>query len=163
MFFNIRRRVNPQNRKEYSYYAAPEYGENIDIRTLATEISKSCSLSVGDVIAVLESFIDKLPFYLKASCKVELGGFGRMRLSFSSEGHKKAEDVSYKDIGEPRIIFTPGTALKRELSNVSYSRRGVIEEGSGDKEKKSAEGAGKTAVAESKSEGKAAPEKEASS
>lgn len=123
MKYSITKRINPLKRDEVKFYATADYGDEIDIRMLAEEISKSCTLTVPDVVAVIESLLDKMPLYLKNSNKVRLGNFGIFKLSFSAEGQEKMEDVSAKDIKNLRGLFTPSTHLKKELSDVSYSKR----------------------------------------
>lgn len=124
MLYSVVKRQNPLNRKEDSkFYATAKYGEEIDVRTLAKEISKSCTLTTTDIVAVIESFLDKLPGYLKKSNRIRLDRFGIFKLSFSSEGHEKEEDVSAADIKRTRILFTPCAELRHELSDVSYSKK----------------------------------------
>lgn len=114
--------TDPLNRETDSkYYASAEYGEEIDVNALAKEISKSCTLTPADVVAVIESFLDKMPQYLKSSNRIRLNKFRIFKLSFSSIGHKKAEDVSSNDIKNLRVLFTPSAELKKELSDVSYT------------------------------------------
>ena len=124
MMYSVTKRQNPLNREADSkYYASAEYGEKIDVDALAREISKSCTLTPADIVAVIESFLDKMPQYLKSSNRIRLNKFGIFKLSFSSEGHEKAEDVSSNDIKNLRVLFTPSAELKKELSDVSYTRK----------------------------------------
>ena len=73
--------------------------------------------------AQLATFLDKIPQYLKSSNRIRLNKFGIFKLSFSSVGHEKAEDVSSNDIKSLRVLFTPSAELKKELSDVSYTRK----------------------------------------
>lgn len=124
MMYSVKQRQNPLDREADSkYYALTEYGEEIDVTKLAKEISKSCTLTPADVVAVIESFLDKMPEYLKSSNRIRLNKFGIFKLSFSSVGHEKAEDVSSNDIKNLRVLFTPSAEFKRELSDVSYTRK----------------------------------------
>ena len=66
-----------------------------------------------------------MPQYLKSSNRIRLNKFGIFKLSFSSIGHEKAEDVSSNDIKNLRVLFTPSAELKKELSDVSYTRKYV--------------------------------------
>lgn len=122
--FNYKASEPPLDRDADSkYYASAEYGEEIDVNALAKEISKSCTLTPADIVAVIESFLDKMPQYLKSSNRIRLNKFGIFKLSFSSVGHDKAEDVSSNDIKSLRVLFTPSAELKKELSDVSYTRK----------------------------------------
>ena len=124
MMYSVKKRQNPLDREADSkYYASAEYGEEIDVTKLAKEISKSCTLTPADVVAVIESFLDKMPEYLKSSNRIRLNKFGIFKLSFSSVGHEKAEDISSNDIKNLHVLFTPSAELKRELSDVSYTRK----------------------------------------
>ena len=124
MMYSVKQRQNPLDRQADSkYYASAEYGEEIDVNDLAKEISKSCTLISADVVAVIESFLDKMPFYLKNSNRIRLNKLGIFKLSFSSNGHEKEEDVSSNDITNLRVLFTPSAQLKKELSDVSYTRK----------------------------------------
>ena len=124
MMYSVKKRQNPLNREgESKYYASAEYGEEIDVSKLAKDISKSCTLTPADIVAVIESFLDKMPQYLKNSNRIRLNKFGIFKLSFSSNGHEKKEDVSSADITNLRVLFTPSAELKKELSDVSYSKK----------------------------------------
>ena len=57
--------------------------EELTVRDLAKDISDACTLNVTDVEAVLTSLVKKLPLYLKNGFKIQLGTFGRVKLSFS--------------------------------------------------------------------------------
>ena len=124
MMYSTTKRQNPLNREADSkYYASPVYGEEIDVNDLAKDISKTCTLTPADIVAVIESFLDKMPFYLKNSNRIRLNKLGIFKLSFSSNGHEKEEDVSSNDITNLRVLFTPSAQLKKELSDVSYTRK----------------------------------------
>lgn len=96
--------------------------EELTVNDLAKDISDACTLNVTDVEAVLTALVRKLPLYLKNGFKVQLGNFGRVKLSFSSKGSEKAEDVDSSNITNKRILFTPSTELKSEIDKASFSR-----------------------------------------
>ena len=114
MMYSVTKRQNLLDREADSkYYASAEYGEEIDVNKLAKEISKSCTLTPADIVAVIESFLDKMPQYLKSSNRIRLNKFGVFKLSFGSVGHEKAEDVSSNDITKLRELFTQSAELKK--------------------------------------------------
>jgi predicted histone-like DNA-binding protein len=122
MKYRIVKRKNPLNNEESKFYAAPQYMEELTVLDLAKDISDACTLNVTDVEAVLTSLVRKLPLYLKNGFKIQLGNFGRVKLSFSSKGYEKAEDVDSSSITSKRILFTPSTSLKSEIENASFTR-----------------------------------------
>ena len=121
MKYRITKRINPLN-NESKFYTAPQYMEELTLMDLAKDISDACTLNVADVDAVLTSLVRKLPMYLKSGFKIQLGNFGRMKLSFSSKGFDNPDDVDSSAITTKRIIFTPSTELKTEIESVSFSK-----------------------------------------
>ena len=121
MKYRITKRINPLN-NESKFYPAPQYMEELTLMDLAKDISDACTLNITDVDAVLTSLMRKLPMYLKSGFKIQLGNFGRMKLSFSSKGFDNPDDVDSSAITTKRIIFTPSTELKNEIESVSFSK-----------------------------------------
>lgn len=121
MKYRITKRINPLN-NESKFYPAPQYMEELTLMDLAKDISDACTLNITDVDAVLTSLMRKLPMYLKSGFKIQLGNFGRMKLSFSSKGFDNPDDVDSSAITTKRIIFTPSTELKTEIESVSFSK-----------------------------------------
>ncbi len=122
MKYRIIKRMNPLNNEESKFYATPQYMEELTIMDLAKDISDACTLNVTDVEAVLSSLVRKLPMYLKKGFKIQLGNFGRVKLSFSSKGFENAEDVDSSGITTKRILFTPSAELKKEIESASFSK-----------------------------------------
>ncbi|MCR5316899.1 MAG: DNA-binding protein [Treponema sp.] len=122
MKYRIVKRMNPLNTAESKYYAAPQYMEELTVLDLAKDISDACTLNVTDVEAVLTSLVRKLPLYLKNGFKIQLGNFGRVKLSFSSKGYESPENVDASSITSKRILFTPSSELKNEIEKASFSK-----------------------------------------
>ena len=122
MKYRIVKRINPLNKTEEKYYAAPRYMEELTVLDLAKDISDACTLNVTDVEAVLTSLVRKLPLYLKNGFKIQLGNFGRVKLSFSSKGYESPENVDASSITSKRILFTPSIELKNEIEKASFSK-----------------------------------------
>lgn len=123
MMYSVKKRANPLKREESKFYATAEYSDEIDIRQLAAEISKSCSLHTADILAVIECFLDKIPEHLKNSNRIRLNDFAILKLSFSAKGQENEKDVTSNDITDVRVLFQPCSKLRKELSDVSYTRK----------------------------------------
>ena len=104
------------------------------MRDIARDIAGRSSLTRGDIENVLANFMDCLPHYLRDGFSVQLGEFGTMRLTLSSEGAATEKAFKTEKI-KPRVTFTPGVELKAALRENSYET--VKEE-----EKKTKEGSG---------------------
>lgn len=122
MKFRVVKRINPLNTAESKYYAAPFYMEELSVKDLAKDISDACTLNVTDVEAVLTSLVRKLPVYLKNGFKIQLGSFGRVKLSFSSTGSAEAKNVDASSITGKRIIFTPSSEIKSEIEKTTFTK-----------------------------------------
>ena len=125
---------NPQKREEVKFYANPVNLGHKSLDDIARDIAGRSSLTRGDVSNVLYNFIDCLPHYLRDGFSIQLGEFGSMRVTLSSKGAEKEEDFKTATI-KPRVVFTPGGELKRELAANSYESVRKKEEADKDKKK----------------------------
>ena len=129
---------NPQKREEVKFYANPVNVGRKTLDDIARDISGRSSLTRGDISNVLYNFIDCLPHYLRDGFSIQLGEFGSMRVTLSSKGAETEKTFKTETI-KPRVVFTPGTELKRELAANSYESLRKKEEEEKGKEKKKKE------------------------
>ena len=133
---------NPQKREEVKFYANPVNLGHKSLDDIARDIAGRSSLTRGDVSNVLYNFIDCLPHYLRDGFSIQLGEFGSMRVTLASKGAETEKTFKTETI-KPRVVFTPGTELKRELATNSYeSLRKKEEETDNKKEEKKEEESG---------------------
>lgn len=123
MIYSIKKRQNPLNREESKFYATATFSDIVDLQRIADDISKNCTLTPADILAVIQSLVDKLPEYLRFSHKIKLGNFGTFKLSFSAIGQEEETNVSAKDIKNLRVLFTPSVDLKHSLSKVTFTKK----------------------------------------
>ena len=112
-------KANPADRKQVKYYANAVNAGKKDLRSIAEDIAGRSSLTRGDIENVLSNFIDELPKYLNDGFSVQLGYFGTMRISLSSEGAVSPKEFNTGTI-RPKIVFTPGTEVKEKMRKISY-------------------------------------------
>ena len=122
------------------FYASPVNVGKKNLRDIAHDIAGRSSLTRGDIENVLANFMDCLPHYLRDGFSVQLGEFGTMRLTLSSEGAATEKAFKTETI-KPRVTFTPGVELKTALRDNSYET--VKEEKSSSKPSHKDEGSGK--------------------
>ena len=122
------------------FYASPVNVGKKNLRDIAHDIAGRSSLTRGDIENVLSNFMDCLPHYLRDGFSVQLGEFGTMRLTLSSEGAATLKAFKTETI-KPRVTFTPGVELKAALRENSYET--VKEENSSSKPSHKDEGNGK--------------------
>ncbi len=116
-------KANPADRTqpEKWYANAVNVGKK-DLKIIAEDIAGRSSLTRGDIENVLSNFVDRLPEYLKDGFSLQLGDFGTLRLSLSSEGAVTPEKFNVKSISS-KVLFRPGTAVKKELSDIIYEQQ----------------------------------------
>ena len=101
------------------FYANPVNVGRKALDDIARDISGRSSLTRGDISNVLYNFIDCLPHYLRDGFSIQLGEFGTLRLTLSSEGALNEKAFKTETI-KPRVTFTPGVELKVALRDNSY-------------------------------------------
>ena len=116
------------------FYASPVNVGKKTLRDIAHDIAGRSSLTRGDI-----EFMDCLPHYLRDGFSVQLGEFGTMRLTLSSEGAATEKAFKTETI-KPRVTFTPGVELKAALRENSYET--VKEENSSSKPSHKDKGSG---------------------
>jgi predicted histone-like DNA-binding protein len=122
MKYKLVKRVNPQNRSQVKYYAAPIIDGNISKSDLTKEIAGISSMSRGDVSNVLEGVRDVTPKYVKINKSITIGDLGTLRITFSSEGVDNIEDFNVNMIRDVRYLFTPSQELKQQLNDIHFER-----------------------------------------
>ena len=108
------------------FYANPVNVGRKTLDDIARDISGRSSLTRGDISNVLYNFIDCLPHYLRDGFSIQLGEFGSMRVTLSSKGAETEKAFKTETI-KPRVVFTPGTELKREqITSVVVTQGGQV-------------------------------------
>ena len=112
-------RKNPQKKSEVKFYASPVNAGKKTLRDIAKDIAGRSSLTRGDIENVLTNFMECLPSYLRDGFSVQLGEFGTVCLTLSSEGALNEKAFKTETI-KPRVTFTPSVELKAGLRDNSY-------------------------------------------
>lgn len=115
------KKINPRNTDETKYYLAPVYAGEMSLDELAELISNASTVNVADVAAVLKALAKQIPIFLQKGFIIEMGDFGRLRLSISTEGKENADELSVNDIIKVRVIFVPSAAIKEKLKSTSFT------------------------------------------
>lgn len=129
MNYRLVQKRNPQDPEgQRKYYANAVNVGKMTVKSLAKEISGRSSLTRGDIENVLNNFVDVLPTFLKMGMSIQLGDFGTIRLSLSSEGADTPKDFTADMIKHVRVIFTPGPMLLKELDDIEFIEFKLLKE-----------------------------------
>lgn len=103
-------------------YASPVMDGELTLAGMTKAIEKICTVSGADIRAVLYALVDVAVDSLADGTIVRLGDLGSLRVTLSSEGKDKPEDVNASAIKEAGVIFTPGTRIKEMLSSAKFEK-----------------------------------------
>lgn len=124
MKYKTQKKLNPRDpATPKKYYAVPVYDGTVEFDEIVNRISRTCTLTPADVTAVLRALSDELPHYLMEGRSVNLENLGRFRLSFSSDGQEKENDVSASDIKNVKIIFRPAPKFLQEAKKTKFYKQ----------------------------------------
>ena len=113
-------RKNPQNQALSKWYLTQESTGSVGINEIAREIEGRSALSLGDVKSVLSNLMEVMPIFLKLGQSVKLESFGTFRVSVTSDGTDTAEELNAHHVKGKKLVFLPGTELKRSMADISY-------------------------------------------
>ena len=122
MKYKLIERANPQDRNQKKWYASPVNEGKISKSELAKEIVGTSSLSRGDVSNAIENLIDTMPKYLLMGKSINLGEFGTLRISFSSEGVETPDQFNTNKISGVKVVFTPSVEFKAALDSIKFEK-----------------------------------------
>ena len=107
---------------EKKFYASAKMDGEVTLAGLTKSIEKISTVSGADIRAVLYGLVDVMVDTLADGKIVRLGELGSLRISISSEGKDKAEEVNADSIKSARVIFTPGKQIKDMLCLLEYQK-----------------------------------------
>jgi len=111
---------NPLNLSESKHYGFPINEGIVSLDEIAAELSQRSTVNYSDIDAVLQNFVEFIPFILAMGKSISLGRLGTMRVSFSSQGVDNPKDFNVGLITVKRIIFTPSSQLKNKIRDFKF-------------------------------------------
>lgn len=105
------------------YYAMAVTDGELTLDDITTEVEKRCTVSGADIRAVLYATVEVAAEFLADGTIVRLGDLGSLRMSLSSEGRDKEDDVNASAIRGSSIIFTPGPKIRSTLLTMKYQKQ----------------------------------------
>lgn len=111
---------NPQK-----LYAQPIYSDLVSFEELLGEISEA-GIPSNQVKGVADRMVHLFRKHLAAGRRVQFGEFGNFRYGVGSTGSLTEEEFSTSMIKTPRIVFSPGSALRKARKETSFEKKGVI-------------------------------------
>ena len=121
--YNVVQRGNPaEPTNPKKYYPSISSTGRVSLRQLAQGISRTCTVTTADVMAVLEGMLAIIPDELSRGNIVELGDFGNFWLKTSTEGVENPEAVRAGQIGSLLPRFMPGKEFRKVLETIEFEK-----------------------------------------
>lgn len=122
-YYVMQRRVPGGPEKgQMKQFAQIRLGSVIPFDVICRKAALLTTATSGDVKVVVNSLLTIISEYLEAGHPVKVGTLGNFRPSAGSRPAATEEELTAHLMKRPRIIFSPGKALKSMLSQVSYRR-----------------------------------------
>lgn len=117
---------NPEKEEKEKYHARVVRSHTVDINDIVNNISKRCTLSKGDIRAVLDELGDELVYNLCEGDRVCLPGIGYFYLSLSAPRDADPKMTRSQSIGIKAVEFRADSILKNNLENRARFERSDI-------------------------------------
>jgi len=104
------------------YYATNQSTGELTLAGLSKRIEQMSTVNGADVRAVVYALLEVMILEMADGKIVRLGELGSLRVTISSEGVEKEEDVRASTIRGAKVIFTPGKDLKTMLETLTYEK-----------------------------------------
>lgn len=117
---------DPEKEEKEKYHARVVRSHTVDINDIVNNISKRCTLSKGDIRAVLDELGDELVYNLCEGDRVCLPGIGYFYLSLSAPKDADPKTTRSQSIGIKAVEFRADSILKNSLENRARFERSDI-------------------------------------
>lgn len=105
-------------------YAQPVYSDLVSYEELLGEISEA-GIPSNQVKGVTDRMVHLFKKHLAAGRRVQFGEFGNFRYGLGSIGATTEEEFENSMIKIPRIIFSPGSALRKARKDAKFEKKGA--------------------------------------
>ncbi|MCI0613189.1 hypothetical protein L0244_09380, partial [bacterium] len=120
--YRLLQKRNPQNPQlPGKVYAQAITKDEVDFRQLAQQISAISTVSVIDIVGVIEAFVQLIPRHLTQGEIIRLGDFGSFALGIFSEG-VEVEKILRKDNQESQNLLPPGKGTQKILAQIEFEK-----------------------------------------
>ena len=113
--------INTENKKKGLMAMAISLG-NINLDSLAREISGKTTYSRSEVKGILDAMVDETERFLTLGYNVTLGELGTFSVSANGRIVDTPDDIRGNSISLKRIIHRPSRAMKKRLDSETWER-----------------------------------------
>ncbi len=104
------------------FYAQAKSGKNVTVKEICARISERSSYSKGELEGVINEFLLETEHVLDEGNIAQLGELGNFRLSIrTGSPTETAEQFTKANIKDSKIIFWPGSSLRKLCKTMDYT------------------------------------------
>lgn len=103
------------------YYAIPQVKETISTKVIAKRISRQCTVTFADVLAVLQALGENIHDELVAGNQVYLEGIGKIRLSLRQVSSNDIKEFTQNNITGATARLIAGDELKDLFTDTEFA------------------------------------------
>ena len=108
------------------FYAQVRSLNKIDFEKFCEMVALRSAAFTGDIKLVIEGILSVMEERMGDGDVIQLGRLGNFRMIASSRGAAQESEFNTSYFKKARIVFSPGTMLKRIQSSAQYSKIKVI-------------------------------------
>ncbi len=122
------RKLNYNGEVKTKYNAKIVYGDVVNLKQLAEEISLDTALNSADVYSAIKALEQKFMKHLSIGNILDLGELGRFKASFKSKVCDSLKDVTPKTVTNYTVLYKPGKEIKEKLSQTKLELERNLDE-----------------------------------
>lgn len=107
-------------------YGQFRVSNRITFAYLCREIVNQTMATSGEVKHIVDSLLERLTAHLEMGNSVDLGELGGFRLSVGCQGSETVKGFSVDLFRQPRVLFTPGRALREMVRKATFDQLGEV-------------------------------------
>ena len=108
-------------------YAQVIYGDLVEFETFLEEVADGSGVGSAQVKAVLDRINIVLKRNLAQGRRVNVGELGNFRFGVGSTGAPTTEEFTTSLIKEPKVVFSPGKALRIAKKLANFEKKELSE------------------------------------
>ena len=119
--YTVVTRKNPlEPNADPKFYAVAKSNMKVSVKDICARISERSSYSKGELEGSINEFLLEAEHVLEEGNIAQLGDLGNFRLSMRTKGANTAERFTRANIIDSKVIFWPGSSLRKLCKSMDY-------------------------------------------
>ncbi len=128
-YVKVKRMVHVGENPGEKFMARLWRNQDINLDTIAEEISNSTTMNYADVIGVVKALEQQISKYIMNGSAVKLGMLGSFVPAISAKACESADDVTNESIKRVKCLFKPSVKFRNLLAKASLKEKDLTVKG----------------------------------